>query len=159
MDSPLTFISIKANRAEGHTRVCLLVVKEPTATRQALCRAPAQAGLTSFMAASTASCCCVPKVAQGALAHTLPVGPRAGEGLSVLVPSRVHPVWLLHGLRLHSWVGKMPRTQDPGIRLSQKQVPICLLTGWGMGRCPGYKQAGLKNRNSIPQAGSGGSQV
>lgn len=68
----LTLISIKASRAEGHTGVCLLVVIEPTATRQALCWAPAQAGLTPFMASSTASCCCVPKVAQGALAHTLP---------------------------------------------------------------------------------------
>lgn len=129
VDSPLTFVGIKASRAEGHTGVCLLVVIEPTATRQALCWAPAQAGLTSFMAPSTASCCCVPKVAQGALAHTLPVGPRAGEGLSALVPSRAHPVRLLHGLRLHSWAGKIPMTQD---QVKSKFPYVCSLGGvWG----------------------------
>lgn len=69
----LTFISIKSGRTEGHTCVRFLVVIEPTATRQALCWAPARARLTSLMASTAASCCCVPKVAQGALAHTLPV--------------------------------------------------------------------------------------
>lgn len=68
----LTLIGIKSSGTEGHTAVCLLVVVEPTATRQALCRAPARAGLTPFMASTAASCCCVPEVAQGALAHTLP---------------------------------------------------------------------------------------
>lgn len=68
----LAFIIIKPGRAEGHTGVRLLVVVKPTATRQALCRAPARAGLASLMASTAASCCCVPEVAQGALAHTLP---------------------------------------------------------------------------------------
>lgn len=102
VDGPLTFIIIKAGRAEGHTGVRLLVVVKPTATRQALCRAPARAGLASLMASTAASCCCVPEVAQGALAHTLPVGPSVDEGLSVSVQPWAHPVWLLRGLRLHS---------------------------------------------------------
>lgn len=68
----LTFISIKSGRTEGHTGVRLLVVIESAATRQALCWAPACAGLTSLMASTAASGCCVPKVAQGALTHTLP---------------------------------------------------------------------------------------
>lgn len=69
----LTFVSIKSGRAEGHTRVRLLVVIEPTATRQALCWTPACACLTSLMTTTAASCCCVPKVAQGAVTHTFPV--------------------------------------------------------------------------------------
>lgn len=101
VDSPLTFISIKSGRTEGHTRVRLLVVIEPTATRQALCWAPARARLTSLMAATAASCSCVPKVAQGALAHTLPVGARAGKDLVSFQPG-AHPGWFFHGLRLHS---------------------------------------------------------
>lgn len=39
----LTFVSIKSGRTEGHTRVRLLVVIEPTATGQALCWAPTRA--------------------------------------------------------------------------------------------------------------------
>lgn len=99
VDSPLTLISIESGRTEGHTGVGLLVVIEPASTGQALCWASARAGLTSLMASTAASGCCVPKVAQGALAHTLPVGPSADEGLSLSVPLCAHPVWLLHGLR------------------------------------------------------------
>lgn len=94
VDSPLTFISIKSGRAEGHTCVHLLVVIEPTATRQALCWAPARACLTSLMTSTAASCCCVPKVAQGALAHTLPVGARAGEDLC-FIPTLCPPCVVL----------------------------------------------------------------
>lgn len=68
----LAFFSIKSSRTERHASVRFLVVIEPTATRQALCWAPAHACLTSLMAPTAASCRCVPKIAQGALAHTLP---------------------------------------------------------------------------------------
>lgn len=68
----LTFISIKPSRTEGHTGVHLLMVIEPSAARQALGCAPARACLTPLVAAATASCSCVPKVAQGARAHALP---------------------------------------------------------------------------------------
>lgn len=70
----LTFISVKPSRTEGHTGVGLLVMIEPATARQALCLVPAQAGLTPLVAPATASCCCVPKVAQGAGAHALPAG-------------------------------------------------------------------------------------
>lgn len=70
----LTFISVKSRRTEGHTAVDLLMVIEPAAARQALGWAPAGAGLTSLVAPTTASCCCVPEVAQWACTHTLPAG-------------------------------------------------------------------------------------
>lgn len=103
VDSPLTFVSIKSGSTKGHTCVHLLVVIEPTATRQALCWAPARARLTSFMTSTAPSRCCVPKVAQGALAHTLPVGARAGEDLC-FTPTLCPPCVVLTWAEA-SWLG------------------------------------------------------
>lgn len=97
----LTFISIKSSRTEGHTGIRLLLVIEPAAARQALGRAPAGAGLTPLVAPAAASCCCVPKVAQGAYTHALPG--KAGErrpfqvsqapcSRPAALPTRVRPV-------------------------------------------------------------------
>lgn len=82
----LTFISIKSSRTECHTGVHLLMVIEPAAAGQALGWAPARTGLTPLVAPATASCCCVPKVAQRAHAHALPVGTGATEDISHPTP-------------------------------------------------------------------------
>lgn len=55
------------------------MVIEPAAAGQALGWAPARTGLTPLVAPATASCCCVPKVAQRAHAHALPAGLRTPQ--------------------------------------------------------------------------------
>lgn len=50
------------------------MVVEATAAGQALCGAPARAGLTPLVAPAAAAGCGVPKVAQRARTHALPVG-------------------------------------------------------------------------------------
>ena len=70
----LTFISIKSGGTEGHTGVHLLMVVEATAAGQALRGAPARASLAPLVAPAAAAGCGVPKVAQRARTHALPVG-------------------------------------------------------------------------------------
>lgn len=67
---------------------------EPMAAGQALGWAPARAGLTPLVAPATASRCCVPKVAQRARVHTLPVGAGATEGLCNSARTASEPVAL-----------------------------------------------------------------
>lgn len=63
------------------------MVIEPAAAGQALGWAPARAGLTPLVAPATASCCCVPKIAQRAHAHAFPVGAGATRGPFQITPT------------------------------------------------------------------------
>lgn len=121
----LTFVSIKSSGTESHTSVHLLMVIEPAAAGQALDWAPARAGLTPLVAPATASCCCVPKVAQRAHAHALPVEAGGTEDLSN--PAHHHPgspqhCWVLS--RAPSWRGNSSWPSPPkSAKLGGKQRP------------------------------------
>lgn len=83
------------------------MVVEPAAARQALGGAPAGAGLASLVAAAAAAGCRVPKVAQGAHAHALPVG-ADWERTFLLAPAPRLPSSTRVRPRQGSWLGGKP---------------------------------------------------